>query len=387
MITVSPTLRRQERELERLLEHGGRCDDPSLAPLLVLATSLRPAPLVPQADFRAALREQLVAAAAERPHGVPTPRRASAPPAGRRPRLRQAVAGLALTAVVAGTGSAIAASHALPGDPLYGLKRGIERTQLSLAHGDVNRGRELLEQADHRLTEAERLTAGENASSPQTRQRIATALASMDTDVRAATDLLTQAYRDSGDPEPLRILDRFLTDQRERLTDLLSLLPAPLADQARALLTLLTSLDAGTRAVLTGASAGDGLLGLVAAGMAATGSGATSGSSGGTAAAGGAGTTGGGTGTATGGAGGLVGDTAGSLTDTLNGVVGGLTGSGGTTSTGSSTPLPIPSVSIPPIIPAPTPTPTSTPGGILPTVPLPTPTLPLCIPLPPLTTC
>jgi hypothetical protein len=355
----------------------------------VLATSLRPAPLAPQADFRAALREQLVAAAAERPHGVPAPRRATAPLARRRPRLRQAVAGVTLTAIAAGTGGAIAATHALPGDPLYGLKRGIERTQLSLAHGDLNRGRELLEQADHRLTEAERLTAGEDASSPQTRQRIATALSSMDTDVRAATDLLTQAYRDSGDPEPLRILDRFLSDQRERLTDLLALLPAPLADQARALLTLLTSLDAGTRAVLTGASAGDGLLGLVAAGTAATGSSATSGSSGGTAAAGGAGTTGGAAGTATGGAGGLVGGTAGSLTGTLNGVVGGLTGSGGTTSTGSGTagPLPIPSVSVPPIVPGPTPTPVPTSGGIVPSVPLPTPTLPLCVPLPPLTTC
>ena len=56
----------------------------------------------------------------------------------------------------AGVGAAAASTRALPGDTLYGLKRQLEDGQLALARGDVGHGRELLEQADARLGEAER---------------------------------------------------------------------------------------------------------------------------------------------------------------------------------------------------------------------------------------
>ena len=389
MITVSPRLRRQENELERLLAQGGRPDDPSLSRLLDLATSLRPGPLTPDPGFRAELRSQLVAEAAERvPAQTGRGGRTAAPaPAPRRHRLRAAVAGVTLAAVVAGTGSALAASRALPGDPLYGLKRDIEQAQLALAHGDVGKGKELLEQADARLSETERMATGEDAGTPETQQRISASLAALDADVRQATDLLTQAYRATGDPEPMRILSTFLADEGERLTDLLPLLPDGVAAQARAVLALLQQVQQGADAVVSGSALGaTGVAGLVAAARAApaggTGPGATtggsSGSSGGTSAGGTGGTT--------------LGGVVGSVGTAVGGVVGSLTGSGGTSGgtgpgTTSSAPLPLPQASVSQLLPqpssspTPTPTPSSGSGGILPSLPLPSPSGSTCLPL------
>ena len=88
-------------------------------------------------------------------------------------RLKQAVAAVAVASVVAGVGAAMASTRALPGDSLYGLKRQIENVQLDLARGDLGHGRELLQQADARLSEAEALTAGEHGSDPESVARVA----------------------------------------------------------------------------------------------------------------------------------------------------------------------------------------------------------------------
>ena len=54
-------------------------------------------------------------------------------------------------------GVAAASSDALPGDSLYGLKRGMEDLKLGLADGDADRGELYLDQASTRLSEARRL--------------------------------------------------------------------------------------------------------------------------------------------------------------------------------------------------------------------------------------
>ena len=100
---------------------------------------------------------------------------------------------------MAGVGAAAASTRALPGDTLYGLKRQLEAGQLALARGDLGHGRELLEQADARLTEAERLTAGEDGSDPATQARSGTALREMAADVTAGAADLTEAYQETGD--------------------------------------------------------------------------------------------------------------------------------------------------------------------------------------------
>ena len=162
--------------------NGGTADHPELAELARLAAALAPAEHRPDPAFRTALRERLVAEAASRP--VPAARAAApaASPGGdreHRPRWRAAVATVAIAAVVSGAGAAAASYRALPGDSLYGLKRQIESVELALAHGDLNRGRELLEQAEARLGEAERLAASSEISEPGTRADLVATLADM----------------------------------------------------------------------------------------------------------------------------------------------------------------------------------------------------------------
>ncbi len=248
---VSARRRRQADDLERLLS-GGRTSTPQaardLAPLAELARSLVPAQHAPPAEFRSALRAQLVAEAAAR---VPAP---GIPPQRARPttpaRVRQAVAAVALASVVTGVGAAAASTRALPGDPLYGLKRQIENVQLDLARGDLGQGREHLQQAEARLSEAEALTASERGSDAATRALVLTALDDMDAAVVLGVDELTMAYRETGDDEPLLVLERFVTEQRERLADLMQLLDPSLRDRAETIAERLAVLDRQVAALL-----------------------------------------------------------------------------------------------------------------------------------------
>ncbi|BFO14184.1 hypothetical protein SHKM778_05720 [Streptomyces sp. KM77-8] len=101
-----------------------------------------------------------------------------ATPLGRlRPRSRLAkglTAGGLTLGVAAGAlgGVAAASSDALPGDSLYGLKRGIEDVKLGLADGNDERGRVYLDHASTRLGEARRLMERDR-SGPSTTSRSA----------------------------------------------------------------------------------------------------------------------------------------------------------------------------------------------------------------------
>lgn len=241
-----------ERGFVRTLPAQRRAE---LEPLAALARGLAPGQHVATADFRAALRERLLTEAAARVPAPVVPAKRPAPSQGH-PRLRQAVAGLALATVVTGVGSAVASTQALPGDSLYGLKRQIEGVQLALARGDVARGRELLEQADARLSEAEQLMAGAAGADPSTRALVTMALADMDAAVALGADDLTRAYRDTGDEEPMLVLKQFVTEQRERLDDLMLLLDPTRRDQASAIADRLAVLDRSVTVVLAGSPAG-----------------------------------------------------------------------------------------------------------------------------------
>ena len=254
--------------------NGGMADHPDLAELARLAAALAPAEHRPDPAFRTALRERLVAEAASRP--VPAAR-AAAPATSRpaesgttTPRWRTAVATVAIAAVVSGAGAAAASYRALPGDSLYGLKRQIESVELALAHGDLNRGRELLEQAETRLGEAERMAASSGISDPATRADLVATLADMREATEEGSLALTDAYRETGDAEPLQILRDFADEQQERLRDLMALLDPGLRDTLRPLLADLVSVER-TATILLGTSAA------TAAGAGAAGLGAASG--------------------------------------------------------------------------------------------------------------
>jgi hypothetical protein len=393
MTIVTAARRRQADDLQALLD-GGRASSPAsaaaLADLAALARALSPVEHAPADAFRAALRDRLVteAAARVRPPVAPAERtRPSAPS-----RLRQLVATVAVAAVVAGVGAAAASTRALPGDPLYGLKRQIEAGQLALARGDLGHGRELLEQADARLTEAERLTAGENGGEPATQALVGQALREMAADVTAGAADLTEAYQETGDAQAMILLDRFVLDQRERLQDLLELLDPNLRPLARALADQLAQLDAQATAVTGGAALpanaltadGDGwaVSRRLDATKAAAADGPAAPVGGVLDAVGGVtdGTVGGGT--ATGGSksgGGLVG-----------GVVGGLTGGATSSDQPRLLPSPRPTVSVAPL-PTSSPLVTDPVGAVTSAVPLPSssalPSVSLCVPVPPLTAC
>jgi hypothetical protein len=306
-----------------------------------------------------------------------------------------------VASVVTGVGAAAASSRALPGDTLYGLKRQVENVQLDLARGDVGHGRELLQQADARLSEAEDLTAGEHGSDPASVALVAQALADMDIAVTLAAEDLNRAYRETGDEEPLLLLDRFVAEQRERLDDLMLLLDPSLRERAAEIGVRLAALDREVSALL-GTAIGDSASAL-ARDARASGDGWAAGRIDRATA------TSTGTATDTGRAGVVedvvdaVGDAAGGATGPgsagsgstgaggtgagpVDGIVDGVTG-GGSSTAATNAPTPVPTVAVPPL-PVPTPVVTDPVEAVTSAAPLPSvlPSVP-CVPVPPLTAC
>jgi hypothetical protein len=112
----------------------------------------------PAADpaFRLRARNRMLAAAAHRRQT----RRWNPLAALPRPIVRVAYAGaLAAALLVGGLTAAAASGDSLPGDPLYGVKLGLERAQLATTFDSAARVRLELQIADTRLGEAQRLFA------------------------------------------------------------------------------------------------------------------------------------------------------------------------------------------------------------------------------------
>jgi hypothetical protein len=268
--------RRRAEEFARLLEGGGSTNDPGLAPLVGLARSLQSLPLGPTPDFRDALRQRLLAVAAVAPAAA-----AVAKPAHRltaldrmvgswRAQRRFAVAAGAMAGVVAIAGVGVAGSRSLPGDPLYGLKRGAEKVQLATTHGLVARGQLHLEFAKERLGEVEKLSGAAEAlgvSSQATAvaplaatpafggslsSKIVGTLERMDAETLAGSHDLTEAYQKSHDTAPLEELAGFAAQQEKRLTAVLPDLPDGARSKAAASLGVLSQVSAATDDLLSG---------------------------------------------------------------------------------------------------------------------------------------
>src|SRR5436309_2625111 len=164
------------------IDHGPRhssrlSDDPELMEAVELVGRLRTAGAVaPRPEFSAELRYRLLEQAAARAATTTptvvrsTPDSPDDPPTredvdasvtdirhrrGRRIRLVASTAALVLLG--GGIGSAAAAQQAMPGDTLYGMKRGIENVSTNVSVGDDSRGRRDLEHAMTRLTEVRKL--------------------------------------------------------------------------------------------------------------------------------------------------------------------------------------------------------------------------------------
>ncbi|MEU1051341.1 DUF5667 domain-containing protein [Streptomyces sp. NPDC005876] len=155
-----------------------------------------------------------------------------------RPRSRLAkglTAGGLSVGVAAGAFGSIAAAStdALPGDSLYGLKRGIEDFKLGLADGEADRGRAYLDLASTRLSEARRLLERDRGGllDHESLGEIRRALTGMRHDAAEGHRLLSSAYaRDPDSLGPLRTLSAFSRSHRETWGAVRDRLPVQLGD-------------------------------------------------------------------------------------------------------------------------------------------------------------
>lgn len=131
-----------------------------------------------------------------------------------RPRTADLVAA-ALFLVMAATGLTLVLSrNALPGDPLYGLKRAGESTSLGLTFGDQARAQKHLEFATNRVNELGELAAEGGASEADYRM----AVDDFATDLRAGVTQLTEvATSDDAGTQQLSDLRLWARNQEERL--------------------------------------------------------------------------------------------------------------------------------------------------------------------------
>lgn len=196
------------------------------------------------AAMEAMLLEGTAGGAASTGATVPEQRRTSGRGAHRasplrklRPRSRWSkglAAGGLTVGVAAGAfgGVAAASSDALPGDSLYGLKRGMEDFKLGMADQDADRGGLYLDHASTRLSEARRLLerGRSGALDHESLGEIRRALNGMKHDATEGHRLLHQAYEKDGKIKSIATLSSFSESHRAIWNGLRDRLPPQLSD-------------------------------------------------------------------------------------------------------------------------------------------------------------
>ncbi|WP_320781081.1 DUF5667 domain-containing protein [Streptomyces sp. CRN 30] len=143
-------------------------------------------------------------------------------------------------------GVAAASSDALPGDSLYGLKRGIEDFRLSMADEGTDRGRLYLDQASTRLAEARRLMERDRGGSldHEAIGEVRRALNGMRHDASEGHRLLREAYEhDPGSLDPIKTLSAFSTSHRGTWGALRDRLPVQLGDVSQQVSSVFDAID------------------------------------------------------------------------------------------------------------------------------------------------
>ncbi|WP_406474869.1 DUF5667 domain-containing protein [Streptomyces sp. NBC_01615] len=165
-----------------------------------------------------------------------------------RSRLSKGLAAGGLTVgVAAGAfgGVAAASSDALPGDSLYGLKRGMEDIKLDLAHSDSDRGELYLDQASTRLSEARRLMERGRSGhlDHESVGEIRRALSGVQHDASEGHRLLHEAYERDGSLGPIQALSAFSQSHREAWGALRDRLPVQLGDVSDQVSSVFDAID------------------------------------------------------------------------------------------------------------------------------------------------
>ncbi|WP_326593998.1 DUF5667 domain-containing protein [Streptomyces brevispora] len=232
-------------------------------PLLALANGLGELPkpmldpevkVVQRAQLVAAMEAMFAAGGASADPTVPEQRNKGAhrasPLRKLRPRSRWTkglAAGGLTVGVAAGAfgGVAAASSDALPGDSLYGLKRGMEDIHLNLAGSDTDRGEVYLDQASTRLSEARRLMERGRAGDLDHEQlgEVRRTLNGMTHDAIEGHRLLHAAYQRDGAIGPIQALDSFSRSHRDSWTSLRDRLPVQLAEVGDQVSSVFAAID------------------------------------------------------------------------------------------------------------------------------------------------
>lgn len=237
--------------------------------LLALASGLGELPkptldpevkVVQRAQLVAAMEAMLLEGAGGGAEDTPVPEQRShrargahrASPLGKlRPRSRLtkglAAGGLSVGVAAGAFGGVAAASgDALPGDSLYGLKRGIEDFKRGLADDDIERGQVFLDQASTRLNEARRLMERDRAGhlDHESLGEIRRALSGMHHDASEGHRLLSAAYE--ADPDslgPIQALSTFSRSHRDAWGALRDRLPVQLGDVGQQVSSVFDAID------------------------------------------------------------------------------------------------------------------------------------------------
>ena len=229
--------RRAAEELDALLEGHLSSDEAGsevrrLAALASTVVEERPGPVATLSDDRRLLmRDRLLDEIAAM--GSPAPETVPATGARTRRPVRAALAtGLAST-MIAATGVTVAAQEALPGDALYGLKKGTETVRMNLAADATQAARLELRFAEARLEE---VTAG---ASRLPSDALVGAMAEMDQRSLAGAQQLVLAAEQEGDEQLLVEVDAFLERQSSGLVEVFARLPIEARPHAEDSLALL----------------------------------------------------------------------------------------------------------------------------------------------------
>ncbi|MFF5704685.1 DUF5667 domain-containing protein [Streptomyces sp. NPDC012794] len=167
-----------------------------------------------------------------------------------RPRSRwsKGIAAGGLTVGVAAgafSGVAAASTDALPGDPLYPVKLGMEDLKLGMADEGADRGEVYLDRASNRMSEARRLME-RGRSGPLDHEilgAIRRALAGMQHDAAEGHRLLQAAYERDGSLGPIQTLSSFSNSHRDAWGRIRSSLPPQLMDVGNEVTSVFQAID------------------------------------------------------------------------------------------------------------------------------------------------
>ncbi|GGF45330.1 hypothetical protein GCM10011519_19030 [Marmoricola endophyticus] len=240
---------RPAERFARLIDEGAGATGPADAALIDLVGALRALPEAPapSASYTADLRERLMAEADTAL--VPAEPQLLLPEVSRSGRARRRATVAAAAAVLVGStgGLAVAAQGTVEGDPLYGVKRGIEAMTTSMSLSEASRGQDYLDQSRTRLAEVSTLMADDPDVSSRTADAVRSTLARFASSAAEGSDLLFTSYQRDASADHVASVRSFAGTSMRDLDAVAAEAPPSMQDALSEAATMLTDLDQQAR--------------------------------------------------------------------------------------------------------------------------------------------